>query len=93
MLKNIIHLQRVIFNKVNKNIDMEETTKVFDLVEFLKTINTYDYAAFRDACMKECNVDRTTWSNWRKGKYDVVGKYHDIINKVATDLFGRTVFE
>lgn len=61
--------------------------------EFIKTLNIYDYAAFRDACIKECNITNQAWSTWRMGKVAISEKYHGIINKVATDLFGRTVFE
>lgn len=61
--------------------------------DFIKTLNIDDYATFRAACMKACNIGRAQWSNWRTGKVKVPEKYHDIINKVASDLFGRTVFE
>lgn len=61
--------------------------------EFIKTLNIYDYAAFRKACIEGCNVDRATWSNWVNEKNKPESKYRVIINKVASDLFGRTVFE
>ena len=61
--------------------------------KFIKTLNIDDYATFRAACMKACNISRAQWSNWRTGKVAVPVKHRDIINKVASDLFGRTVFE
>lgn len=61
--------------------------------EFIKTLNIFDFASFRDACIKECNITPQAWSTWRTGKVAVPDKYHEIINKVATDLFGRIVFE
>ena len=61
--------------------------------DFIKTLNIDDYAKFRAACMKACNIGRSQWSNWRTGKVAVPAKYHKIINKVASDLFGRAVFE
>ena len=61
--------------------------------EFLKTLNIYDFATFRDACIKECNITPQAWSTWRTGKVVISEKYHDIINKVASDLFGRVVFD
>ena len=63
------------------------------MTEFIKTINVDDYATFRDACIKECNITHQAWSTWRLGKVAVPEKYHEIINKVASDLFGRTVFD
>lgn len=61
--------------------------------DFIKSLNIDDYATFRAACIKDCNIGRAQWSNWRKGKVAVPEKYHKIINKVASDLFGCTVFE
>lgn len=61
--------------------------------EFIKTLNIYDYASFRKACIEGCNVDRATWSNWVNEKNKPETKYRTIINKVATDLFGRVVFD
>lgn len=61
--------------------------------EFIKKLNIFDYATFRNTCMKECNVTRATWSLWIRDRVDVPAKYHEIINKVAFDLFDCTVFE
>lgn len=61
--------------------------------DFIKTLNIDDYATFRAACMKACNIGRAQWSNWRTGKVAVPHKHHTIINKVAVDLFGSKVFE
>lgn len=61
--------------------------------KFIKTLNIDDFATFRSACMEACNIGRAQWSNWRTGKVAVPAKHHDKINKVATDLFGRVVFE
>lgn len=61
--------------------------------EFIKTLNIDDYATFRAACMKACNISRAQWSNWRTGKVEVPVKYHDIINNVSESLFGNKVFE
>ena len=61
--------------------------------DFIKTLNIYDYATFRAACLEKCNISRAQWSNWRTGKVAVPEKYHEIINKEALDLFGRAVFE
>jgi len=61
--------------------------------EFIKTLNIFDYATFRNACIKACNITPQAWSTWRTGKVAVPEKYHEIINKEASDLFERTVFE
>lgn len=61
--------------------------------EFIKTLNIFDYATFRNTCMKECNVTRATWSLWTRGVVDVPAKYHTIINNVSESLFGSKVFE
>lgn len=61
--------------------------------EFIKTLNIDDYAKFRAACMKACNIGRAQWSNWRTGKVAVPYKYHTIINNVSESLFGIKVFE
>lgn len=69
---------------------MEKTNKFLD---FLDEMKYKDYPTFRDNCIKDCNITPQQWSNWRTGKVDVPGKYHDIINKVAVDLFDQTVFD
>lgn len=61
--------------------------------KFVKTLNIDDYATFRAACMKACNISRAQWSNWRTGKVEVPAKYHTIINNVSESLFGIKVFE
>lgn len=58
---------------------------------FITTLNIYDYERFRDRCIAECNISRTTWSNWRNGS-SITDKYKPIIDKVSLELFGRTVF-
>lgn len=58
---------------------------------FISQINVYDYERFRDRCIAECNISRTTWSNWRNGA-SITEKYKPIIDKVAREMFGRTVF-
>ena len=59
---------------------------------FIASINIYDYEHFRDRVMKECNISRTTWSNWTNGK-GIESKYKPIIDRVATEMFGRAVFQ
>lgn len=61
--------------------------------EFIKTLNIFDYATFRNTCMKECNVTRATWSLWTRDIVNVPVKYHTIINNVSESLFGIKVFE
>lgn len=58
---------------------------------FIKQINVYDYEKFRDRCIAECNISRTTWSNWRNGAA-ISEKYKPIIDLVAMAMFRRTVF-
>ena len=58
---------------------------------FISSINIYDYERFRDRCIAECNISRTTWSNWRNGAA-ITEKYKPIIDRVAAEMFGRTVF-
>ena len=58
---------------------------------FIAQINIYDYERFRDRCVAECNISRTTWSNWRNGAA-ITEKYKPIIDRVAAEMFGRTVF-
>jgi len=60
--------------------------------DFIKTINVYDYEHFRDKIMKECNISRSTWSAWRNGG-SISKKYKSIIDRIAVDMFGRTVFD
>ena len=64
-----------------------------EMEDFIKTLNIDQYKIFRVACMKGCNIRRAQWSNWCKGKVAVPKKHHEIINKVASDLFGRVVFD
>ena len=59
---------------------------------FIASINVYDYERFRDRIMRECNISRSTWSNWRNGAVPEK-KYRQIINQVAAEMFGRPVFE
>ena len=61
--------------------------------KFIRSLNIYDYAAFRDECTRECRVTLQAWSTWRRGKVSVPAKYHETINKVAEEMFGRKVFE
>ena len=58
---------------------------------FISSINIYDYERFRDRCIAECNISRTTWSNWRNGAA-ITEKYKPIIDRVAAEMFERTVF-
>ena len=58
---------------------------------FIASINIYDYERFRDQVMKECNISRATWSNWRNGG-SIEKKYKPIIDRVATEMFGHPVF-
>lgn len=58
---------------------------------FIASINIYDYERFRESVMRECNISRSTWSNWINGK-GVESKYKPIIDRVASDMFGRLVF-
>lgn len=58
---------------------------------FISSINIYDYERFRDRCIAECNISRTTWSNWRNGAA-ITKKYKPIIDRVAAEMFGHTVF-
>lgn len=59
--------------------------------QFIASINIYDYERFRDTIKTRCNISRTTWSNWRKGG-SIEKKYKPIIDQVAMEMFGRTVF-
>ena len=61
--------------------------------EFIKTLNIFDYATFRNACIKDCNVTRATWSLWIRDIVEVPAKYHTIINNVSEELFKTKVFE
>ncbi len=61
--------------------------------EFILTINIEEYSTFRNACIKACNITPQAWSTWRLGKVKVPSKYHEKINKVAMDLFGREVWK
>ena len=58
---------------------------------FIASINIYDYERFRDRVTKECNISRATWSNWINGK-GIETKYKPVIDRVATEMFGRTIF-
>ena len=60
--------------------------------DFIKTINIYDYERFRARVIQECNVSTATWSNWRNGKNEPEAKYKAIIDQVAREMFGRTIF-
>ena len=60
--------------------------------QFIAQINIYDYERFRAACLEACNVSRATWSNWRNGG-PVEKKYQPIIDRIATEMFGRAVFK
>lgn len=59
--------------------------------QFIASINIYDYERFRDRVVKECNISRSTWSNWINGK-GIETKYKPIIDQVAREMFGRTIF-
>lgn len=58
---------------------------------FIASINIYDYERFRDRVVKDCKVSRSTWSNWRNGG-PIEAKYKPIIDQVAREMFGRTIF-
>ena len=60
--------------------------------DFIKTLNIYEYAEFRKACIDGCNISRAAWSQWRTGKVTVPEKYYGIINAVSVALFNRMVF-
>lgn len=60
--------------------------------EFIKTINHYEYCSFRDRCISQCNISTAAWSYWINGG-GVSSKYKTIINGIAVEMFGRTVFE
>ena len=60
--------------------------------EFIKTINVFDYKRFRDRVVKECNISRTSWSRWCAGAV-ITEKYKPIIDKIALELFGCSIFE
>ena len=60
--------------------------------EFIKTINVWEYEKFRDRIKKECNISGMAWSRWRNGE-KITEKYKPIINRIAMEMFGRSVFE
>lgn len=60
--------------------------------DFIKTINIYDYERFRARVIQECNVSTATWSNWRNSKNEPETKYKEIIDKIAAEMFGVTVY-
>lgn len=62
--------------------------------DFIKTVkpDTTPFDTFRKRVIKECNVSRQTWYNWSKG-LPVEAKYKPIINDIATELFGKAVFD
>ena len=62
--------------------------------EFIKNIkpDTTLFDRFRKRVMEECNVSRQTWYNWANGK-QIEAKYKHIINRVATELYGKMVFD
>lgn len=61
--------------------------------DFIKSIkpDTSLYDNFVCRVMKECNVSRQTWNNWIHGK-PIAAKNKRIINNIATELYGQTVF-
>ena len=59
--------------------------------QFIASINIYDYERFRARVIEACQVTRSTWSNWRNGG-PIEAKYKPIIDQVAREMFGRTVF-
>ncbi len=60
--------------------------------EFLSTINHFEYINFRNRCIDECHISRTSWSKWINGG-EITRKNKEIINGVAMELFSRPVFE
>ena len=59
--------------------------------QFIASINSYDYERFRARAIEACQVTRSTWSNWRNGG-PIEAKYKPIIDQVAREMFGRTIF-
>ena len=60
--------------------------------DFIKTINIYDYERFRARVIQECNVSTATWSNWRNSKNEPEAKYKEIIDRIATEMFGAPIY-
>lgn len=77
-----------ILDKVKQNSTHIKTS---NMETFIASINVYDYEHFRDKVMKECKISRATWSNWINGK-GIESKYKPVIDNVAREMFGRTVF-
>lgn len=60
--------------------------------EFIKTINVYDYERFRARVIDECQVSTATWSHWRNSKHEPTAKYKQIIDQIATEMFGAPIY-
>ena len=60
---------------------------------FIKSIkpDTTPYDTFRDRVMRDCLVSRQTFYNWEHGQ-SIEPKYKPIINRIATEMFGKPVF-
>lgn len=60
---------------------------------FIKSIkpDTTPYDTFRDRVMRDCLVSRQTFYNWEHGQ-TVDPKYKPVINRIATEMFGKPVF-
>lgn len=60
--------------------------------EFIKTINVYDYERFRARVIDKCQVSTATWSHWRNSKHEPTEKYKQIIDQIATEMFGAPIY-
>jgi len=60
--------------------------------QFIATLTIDEYRAFARRCIGECNVSRAAWSYWRRGLATPIAKYRQTINRIALEMFGRTVF-
>lgn len=59
--------------------------------EFLLTINHFEFIAFRNRCVNECRITRTTWSKWINGG-KLTQKNKEDVDRIAIEMFGRLVF-
>lgn len=62
------------------------------MIEFLSTINVYQYNEFRHAVIERCNVTPSAWCQWINGG-SISNKYKPIINEIAQEMFHRPVWE
>lgn len=59
--------------------------------EFIQTINHFEFIEFRNRCVDECRISRTTWSKWINGG-KLTKKNKEDVDRIAVEMFGRPVF-